>query len=414
MNKKISLGAVIAILAVVAAAVFSMTMTYANQTFNAKTANLREREKLYSKFAEINRLVLDNYLKNVDENALLDSVAQGFVKGIGDEYAVYYDAKAYEKILKDADDQQAGIGAVLTASPDGYLQVGEVYPESPAQIAGIKEGDIIVKVDETDLTMENTQQMASDIQGDAGTKVVLVVRSGGEDSTKELTRRHVEVPTVYSRMLPDTQVAYLRITRFSDYTSDQFNTELQKMLDQGAQSLIFDVRDNPGGSMAATMRILDKLLPSCVIASATYRNNTTEVLATSDANQIQMPMTILVNGNTSCEAELFAIAIKDEGGGRLVGSTTKGKGILQKELQLEDGSAIKISVAYLNPPKSPAFHEVGIKPDFDVVMPAEMEKNWMNLDETVDPQLKKAVEVAVTTMKTGAQAESSSGVSSAG
>lgn len=399
MNMRISLGMAIAMMFMVAALVFSITMNYATETFNTKINDLRQREENQAKFAEIDREVRENYYRAIDEQTLLDSVAQGYLSGIGDPYAAYYDAKTYERLLRSEENQAADIGASIRATPegDGYLIVQEVYADSPAQSQDIREGDLIIRIDEIDLTPENSLEMLEYIQGEQGTTLTMTVRRGIEDTTVTLTRRVVAVPTVYSRML-DGDVGYLLIKNFAENTSDQFNRELRKLLNTGARSLIIDVRDNPGTRLGAAARILDRLLPAGPLVSALYGDNTAEVLYTSDPSELELPIVVLINGGTASAAEVFAQTLIDYDKARTVGATTTGKGVLLERIKLSDGSAIEFTVAMLIPPGGQPFDGIGVKPSYEVVM----DGSWQNLDETTDPQLKKALEVAVGMQKIGA------------
>lgn len=406
MNKRISLGAALSLLLIVAALVFSATMSYALRSYNDKIRDLKEREALYAKYAEIDSKVRQNYNGVIDETALMDSVARGYIEGIGDRYGSYIDAGSYERLMRSQDSEIAGIGAVLRVNPEtGYLLVEEVYPDSPAQAAGIEAGDLIVRMDGTDLTKENGALMLEAVLGNAGTKLALTVRRGAEERTiDDLVRRQVAVPRVFSRMLKDTAVGYVRIKEFGASASDQFNRELQKLRDAGAKSLIFDVRDTAGGRLRQTTRILDRLLPAGPLVSATYKDGEVRVLETSDANSINLPVVVLQNAGTSGYAELFAQVLMDYGAGKTVGTLTAGMGALQEMIKLSDGSAIEITVAYLNTPSGGTYDEIGVKPDFEVTA----EGDWQGMDENTDPQLIKAIEVAVGAQKTVASTEEQS------
>lgn len=396
MNKKVSLGAAIAMLFLVAAITFSITFDAVTKQVNSRIVDLRERESAQAKYAEIDREVRANYSGAIDETQLMDSVARGYLAGIGDQYATYYDAKTYEKILRAQDNLVADIGAVLRVGSDGYLIVEEVYPDSPALAVGIVPGDLIIKIDDTDLTPENSAKMKDAVQGEQGTRITLTVRSGNVDRTEELTRRVVVVPSVSSRMLGDTMAGYLIITEFNTNTPDQFKREMDKLIGQGAQSLIFDLRDNKGGRLSATTRILDRLLPTGPIVSSLDREGNLNVLATSDAAEIDLPMVVLINGGTASSAEVFAQALKDYGKARVVGVTSTGKGVMQSIIRLSDGSAIEITTATLVAPKGDSFDGVGVRPDYEVTM----DDPWQGLGEELDPQLKKAVAVAVAMHRT--------------
>lgn len=395
MNKRISLGAAVAVMLIVAALTFSITMNYANTQFNLRMNDLKERETQFAKYAEINTKVREYYLGTIDETALNDAIARGYIEGIGDKYGAYIDARAYERLLRTQQGQTAGIGAVVRVSPEGYLSVDVVYPDSPAENQGIETGDLIVRIDGNDITQENSTQMLASIQGDTGTKINLVVRKGNEDIPIELTRRPVAIPSVSSRMITDTTVGYIRITEFNANTHDQFSRELQKMINAGARSIIFDVRDNKGGVLRSATRALDRLLPAGKIVSAAYKDNTTTVLETSDANELQLPMVVLTNSGTASSAELFAQALRDYGKAYTVGTATAGKGVMQEIVKLSDGSAIEITTATLLSPSGETWNETGVKPDFDVAA----EEEWQNLDENTDPQLKKALDLALAAEK---------------
>lgn len=407
MNKKISLGAAIAVMLMVAAATFSATMTYAQRDFNQKATDLERSREMYMKFTEVDRTVRENYGGTIDEILLMDSVAQGYIKGLGDKYATYISAEEYRRLMLSREGEDVGIGTVTEISADGYLYVLEVYPDSPAQVAGIEAGDSIVKIGEVNLSPENIGQAAGMLQGDAGTKLSLVVRKGVEDvKIPDLTRRAVAVPSVYSRMITETNVGYILIKQFNNNTSDQFNRELGKVIEAGAACLIFDVRDNRGILMSSAARVLDKLLPAGTLYSASYKDGTVEERYVSDANEINLPMVVLANGATSSAAELFAKDLKDFGKASIVGQTTAGKGVLLTRIPLSDGSAIELTVATLLTKSGETFDGAGIKPDYDI-MP---EGDWTEQDEITDPQLKKAVELVLAMRKVEVTAQAEAGI----
>lgn len=397
MNFKISAGAALALLLVVAAAVFVITMKYGTDNFNTRVSDLRGREAVLDKYAEINRLVRNYYYTTFDEPEMLDSLARGYIEGIGDEYSNYLTADEYKRRMsQDTTGNNVDIGAVVEVSPDDfYLVVKEVYPDSPAEVAGIQADDLIINIDETDLTRENSRQMLESLQGPAGSKITVITRRGTTDSAPiEMTRRAVAVPTVlYARMLQDSTVGYIHIKEFGERTYDQFNRELLKLMDQNATSLIIDLRDNQSDTLRSAARILDKLLPEGVLVSAVYKDGRTEVLQTSDANQIDLPIVVLTNAGTTGVSEVFAQAIRDFDRGRTVGTKTAGKGVMQHLLKLEDGSAIELSVATYVTASGQSFSGVGVKADFEVAM----ENDWTKLveAEAADPQLTKAKEVAL-------------------
>ncbi|MDY4190850.1 MAG: S41 family peptidase [Oscillospiraceae bacterium] len=398
MSKKVSLGATITLMAMVAAVTVSVTVMYYQNVFNGKMVNLTEREAMYSKLSELDRIARNNYIGEVDEENLTDYLARGYVAGLGDKYARYFDANGYEAYMQELEGRVVGIGVEASLDPSGYILVGTVYADSPASINGIQEGDLIVKVDDIDVNAETYQQATDAIRGEEGTRVTLTVRRDNEDTEIPVTRRKVDIPTVFSRII-DGDVGYVRISEFSDSTASQFDKQVDTLIAQGATALIFDVRNNVGGTLTSVTAMLDKLLPQGNIVSATYKNGKTEVLATSDADEIALPMAVLTNGRTASAAELFTQALKDYGKAKSVGSLTYGKGSMQEVKKLNDGSAVNLTVATYYPPSGESYDGIGIKPDYEVQILAELENNLTNLNENTDPQLKKALEVVLTAVR---------------
>ncbi len=392
MNKKISLGTAVTIAAIAAALAVAITMVYSLRTFNDKLFNIKEREATYEKIAEIDKIVRSKYFGSINEDRLMDSIAQGYVDGIGDKYAVYLTADQYQQQKASLEGSMVDVGIVVEDDASGYLKIAEVYSDSPAFAAGLEPEDLIVKIDELDLSTVDFDTAKEALTGESGTKVTLTVRKEGEElEPMELTRRRVDRPTVYYTIYDN--VAYLQITEFADATPTQFNKALEQVITQGAQALVFDVRNNPGGTINSVASVLDRLLPAGDIVSATYRDGSTEVLATSDEREVDMPMAVITNERSASAAELFTQALKDYNKARSVGVTTYGKGLMQTIYQLDDGSALDITVAKYNPPKSPNFDGVGVKPDYEVRLTADQEKIFDMLDEETDPQLRKALEL---------------------
>ena len=392
MNKKISLGLAVAMSLLMVILTICVTVLWSMQIFNAKSNNLSEREAMYAKLQEVDHLVRQNYYGDIDEDTLNDHIIAGYVAGIGDKYGMYFTAEQYAEQMQSYDGKMAtiGIGTVIDAS--GYIKIIEVYPDSAAETSGLKVGDLIVKVEDLDVTAETAEQAVKALQGDAGTKVNVTIRRESEDISVEVTRRRIEVPTVNHRMIGE--VGYLKIKEFNDSTTNQFKRALDDLKGNGAKSLVFDVRNNPGGTVKSVAQILDMLVPEGDIVSATYKDGTTEVLYTSDAKEENLPMVVLINQKSASAAELFAQALKDYEKASIVGVNSYGKGLMQRIYKLQDGSALDITVGKYNPPKSPNYDQIGVKPDFEVKLSAEQEKNFLELNETNDPQLIKALEVA--------------------
>ena len=397
MNKKISLGAAIFLMLIFMAATVSMTMIYSQRDFNRKVRDLKDRESRYSKIAEIDNSVQKRYIGTIAADELTDATAAGFLAGIGDPYAKYYNKSSYDRLLADYSGNSVQIGIVPAKDESGYIKVSEVYPDSPAQAAGIQPDDLIVKIDDTDISSENYPEAVEMLKGEPGTKMNIVVRRGVEENTLEMTRRFVEKPSVNATML-ENNIGLVKFTEFNDTTPDQFNKRVNKLIDDGAQALIFDVRGVNTGVLRSVAQVLDKLLPEGIIVSSTDKDGNTTVLETSDATEVALPMSVMINDKTSGEAELFALAIKDYDKGKLVGTKTAGKGTAQTIIPLTDGSAIKLTTARYNPPVSPSYDGIGVKPDFEVKMSDEL-LQYATDDPETDAQLKKAIEVVAAAIK---------------
>lgn len=393
MNKKISLGAALALMMIVAAVTLSVTMIFSKQMFNNTVSNITEREALYDKISEIDSFVRKNYNGTIDEEKLLDGLSLGYMAGIRDTYGRYYSAEEYAEVVKGTEGKVVGIGITASKTESGYIKVEEVYPDSPAELAGIQAGELIVKVNDIDLTPETYEEGKNAISGKAGTTLSLVVRNGTEDrSIPEIVRRKVQRPTVYQKTIDN--VGYVKIIDFNDTTYDQFKKAVESLVESGVQSLIFDVRNNGGGTVDSVIKMLDFLLPEGDIATATYKDGRVEVLGTSDASCVELPMVVLTNKTTASAAELFTQALKDYGVAKSVGEKTYGKGTMQVYHKLKDGSAIKLTIAKYNPPKSQNYDGIGIQPDYEVLLTEEQAKNFSSLTEENDPQLIKALELA--------------------
>lgn len=393
VNKKVPLGITVSLVAVAAAITFIITMTFSLDIYNAMVTGVKEREEIYEKLEEIDVYVRNNFNGEIDEDYLHDSIADGYINGLNDKYSAYYNAQEHSNEDLSNQGQLIGIGVTITKEESGYIKIVKVDEASPAKEAGIVEGDIIVKVDGSDVLVTGYEQSVTNIKGNEGSKVVVTVRREGEDKNFELTRKKMEIKSVTGRMIEN--IGYVRISTFNSSTVEQFKAMVNKHQVDGAKGLIFDVRDNGGGTVSSVEEMLDFLLPEGTLATVTYKDGLTKVLRTSDENFIDLPMTIIVNNNTASAAELFAATIRDFNKGKLVGVTTYGKGVMQNTYTLKDGSAIKFTVGYYYPPKSANYDGVGLKPDYEIAL----EEDFATIEEQNDTQLQKAIEVLKTSIK---------------
>ncbi len=391
MNKKVSLGAAICFMAIAAAVTFTITMYFSLNIFNSKIANVAERDEFYDKLAEIDTIVRNNYLEDIDEDELMDSVADGYMAGLDDPYSRYMNQEEYQQYQMDNAGQLVGIGVTVQLDESGYILVNSVEEGSPAENAGIQAGDLIIKVGDLDVLAAGYNEAVNAVRGEEGTKVTLTIRRNNEDIQVEAVRKLITSTTITYRMIGED--GYIKISEFDETTLNDFKNAVSDLMSQGATGLIFDVRNNPGGLLDSVAGVLDYLLPEGTIVSATNKKGDTRVLYESDADCIDLPMIVICNGETASAAELFSAALRDYQKAELVGTNTFGKGIMQTAYNLADGSAVSLTTDYYNPPSGINFHGVGLKPDYEVKLTADQELNLANLDENSDPQLQKAITV---------------------
>lgn len=391
MNRKISLGAALAFVIIAAAVAVCITMLVSRDTFNQKISNVEQQEQMYQKIQKIDQVVSDNSLYDVDSETLLNAIGQGVVSGIGDPYAEYYSSSEYQKLLDEQSGDAVGIGVLLQEDSSGdYAAVVQVYPDSPAESAGLQPGDLILEVDGSSVRGMELEEVSDALIGEKGTAVSLVYRRNGSDSTAEITRRQYSQSSVTYQVV-DGDIGYLRISSFEENTPSQLNDALNNLQAQQVRGLVLDVRDNAGGDTGSCTECLDQLLPEGVLGYTRTGSSQRQILATSDDSEIDLPMAVLVNENTSSMAELFAVAIGDYDKGDLVGTTTYGKGVLQTLYPLDDGSAVRITTAYFDPPASENFDGVGLTPDYEVSLGRDQLATMGSMDG--DDQLEKAVSV---------------------
>ena len=395
MNRRISLGAAISFMAVVAAITFTITMIFSQNIFNDKVYNVKEREELYKKVAEIDHLIRQNYVGELDESHLLDQVSNGFVNGSDDPYAAYYDAATYSRLQSIREGKLVGIGAGLSRDESGYYRVNEVYAGSPAEQAGLLQNDLIVAVEGQDAKTAGYTKTAELLMGEPGTSVVVTIRRDSVDSDVTVLRKSFEVPVVTMTMMDSN--AYIRITDFSPAAVEQFQKIMNDIAAEGeaVTGIVFDVRNTRSGDLDSASDILDMLLPAGDLYSASYKDGTTELLRRSDTNEVTLPMVTIINSKTQYAAELFAADLRDYGKSKLVGVNTYGQGLMQEEYLLKDGSCVVLSNAQFMPAVSANFNGVGLVPDYETALSVDDEKKLLydQLLPANDTQLSKAVEV---------------------
>ena len=317
--------------------------------------------------------VIDTYFykEDVDKDAMVDGIFKGMVESLGDPYSEYYSKEELESLYQDSFGVYYGVGAYVSLdTTTGLAKVSGIIADSPAEEADLRAEDIIYKVDDVDVTGMSLQETVSLIKGDENTTVKLTLIRDGKEIEKEVTRRKVESPTVNFKMLDDG-MAYIQITEFDTVTVDQFTEAMAMARGNDMKGLILDLRSNPGGNLSSVVSIAKQMLPKGLIVYTEDRDGNREEYSCDGSKELDVPMVVLVNGNSASASEILAGAIKDYGIGTLVGTTTFGKGIVQRPIELSDGSAVKLTISSYYTPNGINIHGIGIEPDVECEFDSE-------------------------------------------
>ena len=340
------------------------------------------------KLEKLESLINQYYLKDVDQDELQQGIYEGYIAGLNDPYSVYYDEEATKSFQESTDGEYDGIGAVMSQNKEtGIITISQVYEGSPAEQAGMKDNDILYKVEDEEVTGQDLTEVVSKIKGEKGTDVNLTVLRGDdrEEVTVTATRDTIEYPTVSSKML-DNGIGYLRITEFDSVTYDQYMNAYNDLKSQGMKGMVVDLISNPGGSLSIVCKILDEILPEGKIVYTQDKNGKEEDFTSDEEHQIDIPMTVLVNQYSASASEIFAGAIQDYDLGAIVGTQTYGKGVVQQIFDLKDGTCVKLTIAKYFTAKGQDIDGKGITPD--VVIDYQADEN----NPEADNQLNKAIE----------------------
>ena len=394
MNKKISLGVAISLVAIGCAITFVLTWTVSLNTYNSKISSSEKYEGIYAKLREMDVTVRNNYIGDLIDESLEQSIFNVYVVGIGDKYASYMGASSYYELQQTTSGVISGAGIVIEEDGSGYLRITTVYKGGSAELNGVQAGDVITEIDGKSLLSMEAGTAAEKLSGDVGTRVALKLLRDGEEISVNLVRQQLDIESVTGEMLDN--IGYISITAFNAKTSEQFASALTKLTDDGAKALIIDVRQNGGGLVSALKPILNRFVPTAIAATAEYSDGSRKTLIETDSDEcITIPMAVLVDGGTASAAEIFAAALRDECGAQLIGTQTFGKGVIQNTYEFSDGSAITLSTAKIIMPKSGEFDGVGLKPDYVTELPTGALPE--NLTHDADAQLQKAIEVLTPT-----------------
>ena len=340
------------------------------------------------KLSGIQALIEKEYIGEVDEDALQTGICQGYVGALGDPYSAYYDEEQTSALMETTQGEYGGIGVVLTQNLDtGVTTASSVYEDSPAMKAGMKDGDIIYQVEGRDVSGMDLEEISGNIKGEKGTTVEITVLRGEdrEEVTLTITRDTIQAETVKTRMLED-EIGYLAISEFDSVTLEQYKEGLEELKAQGMEGLIVDLRGNPGGNLDTVCEILDLMLPEGLIVYTEDKDGNRQEFTSDEAQEVQVPLAVLVDGNSASASEIYAGAIQDYGIGQIVGTKTYGKGVVQTIYALKDGPSLKLTVAEYFTPNGRNIDGEGITPDVEVAY--QRDEN----DPEADNQLDRAVE----------------------
>lgn len=328
------------------------------------------------------------YLEEADRGKMEDGIYYGLVNSLEDPYSVYYSAEELQELQMSSEGIYYGIGAYISkAATEEYCVISGTIENTPAEEAGLRADDIIYMVDGIDTVGMDISEVVALIKGEEGTQVMLTLVREGEADYLEIPveRRKIESPTVSSEML-ENQIGYIEITEFDDVTEDQFAEALAECKGNGMKALILDLRSNPGGNLSTVCEISRMLLPEGMIVYTEDKYGKRDEYTCDGTRKLEVPAVVLVNGYSASASEILAGALKDHGMATIMGTTTFGKGIVQRVISLSDGSAVKLTVSKYYTPNGNDIHEKGVEPDVVVEFDADA-----YYDEGVDNQLQEAI-----------------------
>lgn len=376
---------------------YYFTIKNKNDKFISSTYKVKENTKATSaknamndlttvleSFAEI---VDDKYIGEIDKKELINQTVKGFINGIGDEYSEYMTSNEWEEYQETALGNYSGVGIIMTKGENGYVLVTNVIKDGSAEKAGIKQGDYIIGVNGESIYQEELSEVSSKVKGEAGTDVTLnILRNETEQLEFNLKRQNIRVYHVEGKMLED-DIGYIYFNTFDTGCAEEFEQEMDKLVDQGAKNIVLDLRYNTGGDVEQALKILDLFLDKGQVELITQSANGPKITTSSLNNKKYSfnKVVILTNKYTASASEILTGALLDNGIAKTVGTKTYGKGVMQSVFPLLDGSILKLTTQEYHTPNDTKIHGVGINPDYEVENTKE--------DGEIDAQLEKAKEV---------------------
>lgn len=390
-------GVLISLASMVVLALFLITgyLCITNYLYGAIPSEKVINKESEKKISTLWRMVNKYYLWDIDIEKAMDGMYTGLMDSLGDPYSCYYTKAEMNELREDASGEYSGIGAYVSQDPEtGIAFISRPMPGSPAEEAGVMAGDYIYEIDGEDVRGQDLNLVVSKIKGVDGTEVVLGLAREGESDLLNITvkRGKIEIAMLESRMLEDN-IGYIWLYEFEKPAVDQFNRAYDELKKDGMEAIIVDLRSNPGGDLDAVVELADEFLPEGTIVYTKDKNGKGQTYS-SDANCKNIPMVILVDGNSASASEIFCGSLKDYGVATLVGENTFGKGIVQSLFSLPDGTGVKITESEYYLPNDECIHGIGVEPDVEVEFDGERYKK-----DGYDSQLEKAIEEIKKKMK---------------
>lgn len=388
MNKKISLGVMIAVVLLAVALTISATMVLAMRHFSSLVSDVGQRQAMYDYIDEIDSAARKGY--TIDEEKLRAALANGYIDGLEDPYAAYLSATEYQQVQSRLAGNRTGFGLTVTAKGTDLI-VSSVDENSPAALSGIERGSVLTAVDGEAVTGASYEPVQSKIN--SSEKLILTFQQNGRSTAVELSANTYTAVSVSGRLINDT-IGYIRITEFNNLTPLQFKNVYNELTQNGATYFLFDVRNNAGGQIAAVQEILDYLLPRGPYADCEKKDGTVAFSAT-DTYEMTAPSVTLINGNTVGEAELFAGVLQDLSKTRLVGTSTQGKAVMQEYATIQsDKGAVRLSTGLLYRIQSgETWKDVGLMPDQTADLSYDKQVYFTLLTDEEDTQLQAAIKL---------------------
>lgn len=373
---------------------FVVTVSELSKYYTAEIDRITaSQSEIATKTTELEAYIDKYFVGDADKTAMADAAASAMVTATGDRWSYYISADSYASYMEQMNNAYVGVGITIAAAEDGSgLTVMEVTAGGPAEEAGVQVGDVMVSVDSTSIADMTTAEVRDLVRGEEGTTVDLGFRRGEETMTLTVERRTIDQVVTTGELL-DGNIGYVKIVNFDSNCAAQTIAVIEDLMDQGAESLLFDVRNNPGGYKDELVKVLDYLLPEGVLFRS-VRTDGTESIDYSDESCVDLPMAVLVNGDSYSAAEFFAAALQEYGVGQVVGSQTCGKGYFQNTYRLSDGSAVSLSSGTYYTPNNVSLANVGVTPDIPVDLTEDDAAllYYDQLAQSDDAQLQAALE----------------------